>query len=137
MKQLQMQEAIPPALQINAYSLQSQPSFGSIASPIGIQPQAQLPGAQGLFDGVSRQAGGPGPMAMPQDFLREEELARLSIQERQQAYVSSIPETQMQQTQQLPSMLQQQPDLQRDTARMDSRDPIDDTFSAFHPVCML
>jgi len=121
MKQLQMQGAIPSALHhhSSAHSLQSQPSFGSITSPIGIQPQAQLPGAQGFFEGVSRQASGPGPMAMPQDFLREEELARLSIQDRQQAYVPGIPGTHIQQTQQLPSMLQQQPDLQRDAARME------------------
>jgi PERQ amino acid-rich with GYF domain-containing protein len=121
MKQLQMQGGIPSALHhhSSAHSLQSQPSFGSITSPISMQPQAQLPGTQGFFDGVSRQAGGPGGMAMPQDFLREEELARLSIQERQQTYVPSIPGTQIQQTQQLPSVLQQQPDLQRDATRME------------------
>jgi PERQ amino acid-rich with GYF domain-containing protein len=121
MKQLQMQGGIPSALHhhSSAHSLQSQPSFGSITSPIGMQPQTQLPGTQVFFDGVSRQAGGPGGMTMPQDFLREEELARLSIQERQQAYGPGIPGPQMPQTQQLPSMLQQQPDSQRDATRME------------------
>jgi PERQ amino acid-rich with GYF domain-containing protein len=121
MKQLQMQGAIPSALHhhSSAHSLQSQPSFGSITSPIGMQPQAQLPGTQNFFDGVSRQGGGPGGMAMPQDFLREEEMARLSIQERQQAFVPGISGPQMSQTQQLPSIVQQQSDSQRDATRME------------------
>jgi PERQ amino acid-rich with GYF domain-containing protein len=113
MKQMQMQGALPAALHhhSSAHSLQSQPSFGSITSPIGMQPQAQLPGTQtvsGFFDGVSRQAVGPAGMAVPQDFLREEELARLSIQERQQAYGTGMAGPQLPQTQPLPSMLQQQ-----------------------------
>ncbi len=121
MKQLQMQGGIPSALHhhSSAHSLQSQPSFGSITSPMGMQPQTQVPGNQSFFDGVSRQPGGPGGMAMPQDFLREEELARLSIQERQQAYVPGMTGPQMPQTQQMPSIQHQQSELQRDATRME------------------
>lgn len=125
MKQMQMQGALPSALHhhSSAHSLQSQPSFGSITSPIGIQPQAQLPGGQsvaGFFDGVSRQAAGPAGMVLPQDYLREEEVARLSIQERPQAYGPGMTGSQLPQVQPLPSMLQQQPaDLQRDATRIE------------------
>jgi PERQ amino acid-rich with GYF domain-containing protein len=121
MKQLQMQGGMPSALHhhSSAHSLQSQPSFGSITSPIGMQTQVQLPGTQSFFDGVSRQGGGPGGITVQQDFLREEEMARLSLQERQQPYIPGIPGAQMPQTQQLPSMAQQQSDLQRDATRME------------------
>ncbi|KAH9889750.1 hypothetical protein F4778DRAFT_753931 [Xylariomycetidae sp. FL2044] len=65
----------------SAHSLQSQPSFGSITSPITMPPQAPI-GAIGtagsFFDPAAVTNAGPGL-----DLFREDELARLSGPERQ------------------------------------------------------
>ncbi|TVY32524.1 GYF domain-containing protein [Lachnellula subtilissima] len=86
MKQLQM-GGLPSSLHhhSSAHSLQSQPSFGSITSPIGMPQQPTMSGSSGFFDGA-RQAPAPGPSGLQQDFFREEELANLNIQERQQLF---------------------------------------------------
>lgn len=100
---LQMQGVIPGSLHhhSSAHSLQSQPSFGSIASPIGMPPQ-QVPmsgGPGSFFDNTPRPLHNPN-MGLPQDFLREEELARLSLQDRQA--FGHIAPPQQQQPQQYP-----------------------------------
>ena len=95
MKQMQMQ-GIPSALHhhSSAHSLQSQPSFGSITSPIGMPPQTQLPGVSSFFEG-GRQPGAPGAGGLPSEYLREEEMARLNIQDRQQPFAGQgIPVSQ-------------------------------------------
>lgn len=70
----------------SAHSLQSQPSYGSITSPgapIGYQPSPgqgpiQPPASsQGLFDGLSRNAGPLGAGTDPLSSVREEDLPRL------------------------------------------------------------
>lgn len=116
MKQIQqMQAGLPSALHhhSSAHSLQSQPSFGSIASPIGLPPQAQLPGTSGFFDSI-RQPVPAGGVGMPSDFFREDELARLSLQERQQTFGPGIAS---QTSQQLPALFSQQPSIPRETIR--------------------
>jgi len=89
----------------SAHSLQSQPSFGSISSPIGMPPQAAgpigtapttAPPGSGYFDAsmaahmpsAAAQAPAPGAvapanMAPTADVFREDELANLTFAERQ------------------------------------------------------
>lgn len=95
----------------SAHSLQSQPSFGSMTSPIGMPPQPTLPGVSSFFDAQPRQLQQPAS-AMPFDNFREEELARLGIQERQQPF-SAGPGP----------IFGQHPDPQRQPARMEQNDP--------------
>lgn len=92
MKQMQMQGGIPAALhhQGSAHSLQSQPSFGSITSPIGL-PQGQLPGMSSFFDGGRPPLPSSGLSGMPNEFLREDDFARLNIQDRQGAFGAPQP----------------------------------------------
>lgn len=123
MKQLQM-SGIPAALHhhSSAHSLQSQPSFGSITSPIGMPPQAPIPPVAGFFDNHARQPVAPGPGQIPPDFFREEDFARLSLQERQQLFgpgSQGAPGNPASQAQQLASILTQQSDLQREAARLE------------------
>ncbi|KAI1103843.1 hypothetical protein F4804DRAFT_309016 [Jackrogersella minutella] len=71
----------------SAHSLQSQPSFGSITSPITMPPQAPI-GAIGtagsFFDApAAHQAAVQGSSGQGLDMFREDELARLSGPERQ------------------------------------------------------
>ncbi|KAI1801791.1 hypothetical protein F4811DRAFT_532779 [Daldinia bambusicola] len=71
----------------SAHSLQSQPSFGSITSPITMPPQPPI-GAIGtsssFFDApATHQAAIPGSSGQGLDMFREDELARLSGPERQ------------------------------------------------------
>lgn len=71
----------------SAHSLQSQPSFGSITSPITMPPQAPI-GAIGttgsFFDApATHQAAVQGSSGQGLDMFREDELARLSGPERQ------------------------------------------------------
>ena len=67
----------------SAHSLQSQPSFGSITSPVGYQPSAgQVPiqppaSGPGFFDGLSRNAGVLGAGADPLSSVREEDFPGL------------------------------------------------------------
>ncbi|KAI9731608.1 MAG: hypothetical protein M1818_007738 [Claussenomyces sp. TS43310] len=120
MKQMQMQSGIPSSLHhhSSAHSLQSQPSFGSMASPIGMPPQGQLPGNPGFFEST-RQPVPAGGIGLPPDYFREDELARLNLQERQQPFGPGMG-VQAAQSQQLPSMFAQQQGLQRDQARSES-----------------
>lgn len=85
MKQMQM-SGLPSSLHhhSSAHSLQSQPSFGSMTSPIGMPPQPPLPSVGGFFDGPPRQI--PTSSGLPPDFFREEDLARLSLQDRQAVF---------------------------------------------------
>jgi PERQ amino acid-rich with GYF domain-containing protein len=118
MKQMQM-SGLPAALHhhSSAHSLQSQPSFGSMTSPIGMPPQPPIPGVQGFFDGPSRQTTTQG---IPTDFFREDELARLSLQERQQLFGVAAPGPQQpSHAQQIAAMFGQQSDAQREEARME------------------
>jgi PERQ amino acid-rich with GYF domain-containing protein len=85
MKQMQL-GGIPSSLHhhSSAHSLQSQPSFGSISSPIGMPPQPQLPtGISGFFD-QTRQIPGQGGRAGEQTYI-EDEMARMEI-ERQKLF---------------------------------------------------
>jgi PERQ amino acid-rich with GYF domain-containing protein len=89
MKQMQL-GGIPSSLHhhSSAHSLQSQPSFGSISSPIGMPPQPPLPsGVSGFFDG--RQAPGQGGRAGDQTYI-EEEMARMEM-ERQKHFQMATP----------------------------------------------
>lgn len=105
MKQMQMQGGLPSALHhhSSAHSLQSQPSFGSISSPIGqMLPQQISTTASGFFD-APRPTVGPANMNMPPDFFREDEIARLTLQDRAQSFGAPAPP----QRGQLPPMFQQ------------------------------
>jgi PERQ amino acid-rich with GYF domain-containing protein len=126
MKQMQMQGALPAVLHhhSSAHSLQSQPSFGSITSPIGMATQGPILGAQGVpgFFDNSRQPGIPAPMPMPPDYLREDELARLSL-DRPQGFGIAGP--QPPQPHQHPPIFPQQHDTQREPARIDQMNEAD------------
>ncbi|XXG95245.1 hypothetical protein Hte_001505 [Hypoxylon texense] len=71
----------------SAHSLQSQPSFGSITSPITMPPQAPIGaiGAAGSFfdTPATHQAAVRGSSGQGLEMFREDELARLSGPERQ------------------------------------------------------
>jgi PERQ amino acid-rich with GYF domain-containing protein len=114
LKQLQMQGGLPSALHhhSSAHSLQSQPSFGSITSPIGMPPQGPMPIGSSFFDG-SRQPIAPTSLNLGPEFFREDELSRLSLQDRQQLMGGQS------QAQQLPPMFPQQPEAHRDGNRID------------------
>lgn len=119
MKQMQM-GGLPSALHhhSSAHSLQSQPSFGSITSPIGMPPQPPLPGVSGFFD-QNRQA--QGQSGLPSDFFREEDLSRLSLEGRQLFNaVASGPQTSTH-AQQIAAIFGQPPVTQRDAAKDQSQ----------------
>ncbi|EHK99592.1 putative GYF domain-containing protein mpd2 [Glarea lozoyensis 74030] len=89
MKQMQL-GGLPSSLHhhSSAHSLQSQPSFGSISSPIGMPGQPPLPtGVSGFFDQVRQVPGQSG--RGEQNFL-EEEMARMEL-ERQKLYQMGAP----------------------------------------------
>lgn len=95
MKQMQM-GGLPSTLHhhSSAHSLQSQPSFGSMTSPIAMPPQPPMPG--GFFEtgprpGLSQLMGG-----VPNEFLHDD-LARLGLQDRQQPGAVGAPTSQAQQ----------------------------------------
>ncbi|OLN87490.1 GYF domain-containing protein mpd2 [Colletotrichum chlorophyti] len=74
--------------QHSTHSLQSQPSFGSIASPIGAHPQQPPIGGgmgptSGFFDSAIQQASTQPPVGSGLDHFREEDLATLNPSERQ------------------------------------------------------
>ncbi|PKS05980.1 hypothetical protein jhhlp_007813 [Lomentospora prolificans] len=83
--------AIPGALHhhSSAHSLQSQPSFGNIASPLAVPGtqgaigQVSAPGPSGLFDSNITHPGVSGAIGSNPDIFRDEELAHLSTPERQ------------------------------------------------------
>ncbi|KFY76867.1 hypothetical protein V499_03558 [Pseudogymnoascus sp. VKM F-103] len=114
MKQMQMPGGLPSALHhhSSAHSLQSQPSFGSITSPIGpIMPQQQIPtSGSSFFDASARPAPTTGSN-LPPDFFREDEVARLSLQDRQQTFGAPTGATQASRTQ-LPAIFSQQSQAQ-------------------------
>lgn len=126
MKQMQM-SGMPSALHhhSSAHSLQSQPSFGSMTSPIGMPPQPPIPGVSGFFDGPPRQVAPPQVSGgMAPDFFRSEDIARLSLQDRQQLFGAAVPGSQQpSQAQQIAAALGQHPDAQRQAARMEQDDP--------------
>ena len=120
MKQLQM-SGLPGSLHhhSSAHSLQSQPSFGSITSPIGIPQQAPIPGVSGFFDGPPRQVPNQGTSGLASDFFPQDELSRLSLQERQQLFGTGGQVSQTSHAQQISTMFSQIPDDQRDATRME------------------
>ncbi|UQC90095.1 GYF domain-containing protein [Colletotrichum lupini] len=82
--------------QHSAHSLQSQPSFSSISSPIG--PHTQQPpiggGAgptSGFFDSATQQGSTQPPVGSGLDHFREEELATLNASERQMLANVPVP----------------------------------------------
>jgi PERQ amino acid-rich with GYF domain-containing protein len=124
MKQMQM-GGHPSALHhhSSAHSLQSQPSFGSMTSPIGMPPQPPMPSASSFFDIPPRQIPQQ-PGSMPFDNFREDELARLTLQDRQQLFNATIPGPQQSShAQQITSIFGQLPDSQRQAARLEQNDP--------------
>ncbi|ESZ93811.1 hypothetical protein SBOR_5806 [Sclerotinia borealis F-4128] len=95
MKQMQM-GGLPSTLHhhSSAHSLQSQPSFGSMSSPISMPPQPPMTG--GFFEtgprpGLSQMMGG-----VPNEYLHDD-LARLGLQDRQQPGAVGAPSSQAQQ----------------------------------------
>ena len=117
MKQMQM-SGLPASLHhhSSAHSLQSQPSFGSMTSPIGMAPPAPMPG---FFEGPPRPVPSQNPSGMGPDFFREEELGRLSLQDRQQLFGPGAPGSQPSHAQQISSLFGQQGITQQDAARME------------------
>ncbi|WYZ44804.1 hypothetical protein EsH8_VIII_000120 [Colletotrichum jinshuiense] len=74
--------------QHSAHSLQSQPSFGSISSPIGAHPQQPPIGGpagptSGFFDAAVQQGSAQPPVGSGLEHFREEDLATLNASERQ------------------------------------------------------
>ncbi len=126
MKQMQMQGGLPSALHhhSSAHSLQSQPSFGSITSPIGPIMPNQIPTTSSGFFDPPRPGQAPlGGMNMPPDFFREEEIARLTLQDRQSSFGPPGPAPRQQ-----PQFLSQQPQVQpvgppSQPQRQDENDP--------------
>jgi PERQ amino acid-rich with GYF domain-containing protein len=125
MKQMQM-SGMPSALHhhSSAHSLQSQPSFGSMTSPIGMPPQPPIPGVSGFFDGPPRQVPPPQVGGIGPDFFRAEDIARLSLQDRQQLFGAAASGSQQSsQAKTTASSLFNQPDAQRQAAMMEQDDP--------------
>ncbi|KAF6810655.1 GYF domain-containing protein mpd2 [Colletotrichum sojae] len=74
--------------QHSTHSLQSQPSFGSISSPIGAHPQQPPIGGgvgptSGFFDSQKQQSATQLPVGSGLEHFREEDLATLNPSERQ------------------------------------------------------
>lgn len=105
----------------SAHSLQSQPSFGSmtLTSPIGMAPQPPIPSASGFFDGPPRPAPNHGSTGISQDYFREEDMNRLSIQEQQQIFGAAGAGSQGNHPQQINQLFGQHPDAQREAARLE------------------
>ncbi|KAE8442572.1 hypothetical protein EG329_003059 [Mollisiaceae sp. DMI_Dod_QoI] len=124
MKQMQM-SGLPSTLHhhSSAHSLQSQPSFGSMTSPIGMPPQPPMPGVAGFFDGPPRPMPTQGAAGITADFFREDELARLSLQERQQLFgPSAQPPQQSAHAQHIASIFGQQANPQRQSTQNEGMD---------------
>jgi PERQ amino acid-rich with GYF domain-containing protein len=134
LKQMQMAGALPSQLHhhSSAHSLHSQPSYGSITSPIGGPPQGQMvgPGMPAFFDGPMRQPVGPGlgQMGPGPDFLREEEMraniARMSLHDSQRMDGSQLQVSQQQFEAQLPgniaALMAQRNDMKEEFARVEA-----------------
>jgi PERQ amino acid-rich with GYF domain-containing protein len=130
MKQMQM-SGLPASLhhQGSAGSLHSQPSFGSMTSPMGMPQQAPIPGVASFFD-ASRPVPSQGASGMPQEFLRDEDLTRLSLQERQELFGASAPGSQPTHAQQINALFGQQSDAQRELARVEQLRQNEPSFNA-------
>jgi len=109
--------------QTSAHSLQSQPSFGSMNSPIGM-PQPPMPNVSGFYDGPPRQFPAQPTEGIASSFFREEELARLSLRDRQQLFNPAVPGPQQSShAQQIASLFGPNSEAQRQAARMEQEDP--------------
>ena len=113
----------------SAHSLQSQPSHGSITSPVGYQASSvagpiQPPSSvQGFFDGMPRNAGPLGPD--PLSSARQEDLPgfmeRMNIARGGQVPFGGAPQNQEQyHQQQVNTMLQERARLQREQELYDA-----------------
>ncbi|TVY62896.1 GYF domain-containing protein mpd2 [Lachnellula suecica] len=121
MKQMQMGVGgMPSALHhhSSAHSLQSQPSFGSMTSPIGMPQQAPISGASGFFEAPRQNP------PRPQDFFREEDLANLNLQDRQQ-FFGAPGSQQASHAQQIAAIFGSQPQAPREASGMEQSDPND------------
>jgi len=106
----------------SAHSLQSQPSFGSMTSPIGAgMAQPPIPGVSGFFDAPPRQIPNQLAGGMQSDFFREDEFSRLALQERIGGSTSG-PQ-QPTHAQQIAAIFGQHPEAQQQAARMEQIDP--------------
>jgi PERQ amino acid-rich with GYF domain-containing protein len=121
MKQMQM-SGLPTALhhQASAGSLHSQPSFGSMTSPIGMPQPGPIPGVGAFFD-ASRQAPTQPAGGVPQEFFRDEELPRLGLQDRHEIFGAGAPGSQPTHAQQISALFGQHSDAQREMARVEQR----------------
>lgn len=130
MKQMQM-TGLPSSLhhQGSAGSLHSQPSFGSMTSPMGMPQQGPIPGVGGFFDS-SRPAPTQATGGMPQEFFRDEDLTRLSLQDRQELFGAGAPGLQPSHAQQINALFGQQSDAQREMARVEQLRQNEPTFNA-------
>ncbi|KAG0652772.1 GYF domain-containing mpd2 [Hyphodiscus hymeniophilus] len=129
MKQMQM-TGLPTGLhhQGSASSLHSQPSFGSMTSPMGMPQQGPIPGVGGFFDS-SRPAPTQPTSGIPQDFFRDEDLGRLSLQDRQELFGPNAPGAQPTHAQQINALFGQQSDAQREMARVEQLRQNDPSFN--------
>ncbi|RDW69395.1 GYF protein [Coleophoma cylindrospora] len=129
MKQMQM-SGLPSALhhQSSIHSLQSQPSFGSMTSPIGMPPQAGLASVGFPYD-APRQPPVQGA-GIPFDTFREDELARLSLQDRQQLFNAVPQPPQNIQAQQVPQPYVESVGQQSETSSNDQRQSDPQGFKA-------
>ncbi|KAM0276482.1 hypothetical protein ACHAQH_006709 [Verticillium albo-atrum] len=82
----------------SAHSLQSQPSFGSIASPIGAPlqqpPTSNMAPGSGYYDGASQQqqqGNGQGPVGAGQDPFREDDMPTMNANHNAQHQGSFFP----------------------------------------------
>ncbi|RDL30795.1 GYF protein [Venustampulla echinocandica] len=131
MKQMQM-GGLPSGLHhhSSAHSLQSQPSFGSMTSPIGMPSQPPLPAGTSFFD-QARPLPGQAPSGVASDFFREDELARLSLQDRQQLFNAVAPGSQPStHAQQIAAIFGQPPGPQREAARAEQHQNDPEGFKA-------
>ena len=94
---MRQMQTLPSALHhhSSAHSLHSQPSLGSLTSPIGMAQQAHLPGVAGFFDQLPPRQGPNASQPLPSDFFRDDEFARLGLQDRPQPF-GAAPQQQSQ-----------------------------------------
>ena len=130
MKQMQM-TGLPTSLhhQASAGSLHSQPSFGSMTSPMGMPQQGPIPGVGGFFD-ASRPAPAQPSGGSSQDFFRDEDLTRLGLQDRQELFGANSAGTQSTHAQQINALFGQQSESQREMARVEQLRQNEPSFSA-------
>lgn len=128
-KQMQMQ-GLPGALHhhSSAQSLQSQNSYSNMnmSSSMNLPTPGQLGSTNitGFFDHIQRNSV---PSAAPVEYFREDELARLSISERQQLLNMTAASQQQhdQRQKQIAQMLTLKEEAEREQTRMDELRPAD------------